>query len=284
MCTTEESEEEEKEVVMTKSKGRKENAVHLLKKPSERSARAAEKRRLLLRFLRTEIYTTPGVAAEVMGVGTRGSQATVTSMEKAGLVRRHRFTLVPGSAPQVVIGITTLGQSHAFDPDAGERTIDRVFHPERYNLALLHHQIILQQLRLHAEGFGMKEWLPGEMIRDIEKGSARPDSVLTTKNKVRVAVEVERTLKSRKRYEQIFKNHIAAIQLKNWDHVVFVSPDVDTSKRVQSMLFEKIPPGIHLARDAKSYFSFTTRQQFIAEVFRVDRKPDAPEIEVIEGL
>lgn len=260
------------------------NAVHLVKKPAERSARAAEKRRLLLRFLRTEIYTTPGVAAEVMGVGTRGSQATVTSMEKAGLVKRHRFTLVPGSAPQVVIGITTLGQSHAFDPDAGEHSVDRVFHPERHNLALLHHQIILQQLRLHAAAFGMNEWLPGDMLKGIEKGSARPDSVLTTKNKVRIAIEVERTLKSRKRYEQIFKNHVAAIQMKNWDHVIFVSPDVDTSKRVRAMLFEKIPPGIHLARDAKSYFSFTTQQQFIEEVTLIDRKLGIKEIGVIPDL
>ena len=68
----------------------------LIKDHAERTERAAEKRHALLRFLRDELYTTPAVAGEVIGVGERGARQTVLQMEKLGLVRRHVLPVLPG--------------------------------------------------------------------------------------------------------------------------------------------------------------------------------------------
>lgn len=211
--------------------------MSIIKDAHERAARAQEKRLALLRFLREEVYTTPPVAALVMRCGERAAQQTVTALERAGLVRRHRFTFMPGLPPIVLIGITDHGQGMAFDPAAGEQPADRVFEPGRYSLAYLHHTTAIQRLRIVSEQSSViKKWLPGEMLGAGKKHEKRPDAVLLTAGGARVAIEVERSLKSRKRYAAVLAGHLEAIQQKKWGRAVWVSPDQDFARRVRALV------------------------------------------------
>lgn len=202
-----------------------------------RMQRAQQKRQALLRFLREECYTTPHVAALVMGCGERAARQTVQAMERAGLVRRHVVQLAHAAPPLVLVGITDHGQAMAFDPDAGERVLDRTFEPGRYALATLAHTIDMQRLRVLAErGGAVRRWLPGDMLGAGRAHEKRPDAVLLTRRGVRVALEVERTLKSRKRYAAVLAGHIEAMRQGRWTYALWVSPSDAVSKRVRALV------------------------------------------------
>lgn len=209
----------------------------IITNPTERRERAADKRRALLRFLRDELYTTPSVAALVMQCGERAARQTVASMEKAGLVRRHIVPILPGLAPITIVAVTSHGQAMAFDPGAGESVSDRTFEVGRYSLVYLAHTLDIQRLRVQAVHSGrVSKWVPGEALGVGIKGVKRPDAVVLTSDKTRVAVEVERTIKNKKRYAGILASHLTAIRQGKWSRVVWTCPDRDTAARVAAIL------------------------------------------------
>jgi len=208
----------------------------VIQNPQERKQRAEQKRHDLLRFLRDELYTTPAVAGEVMQCGERAARQTIASMEKFNLVRRHVLQVLPGLPPITLVAITSHGQAMAFDVDT-EEVNDRIFEVGGYSLVYLSHKLDTQRLRLQAMQCGrVQKWLPGESLGKLTKNVKRPDAVLLTADKVRVAVEIERTIKNRKRYEGILSSHLTAIKQGKWNRVVWTSPDERISKRLQSLL------------------------------------------------
>lgn len=209
----------------------------VIQNPEERKQRAEQKRHALLRFLRDELYTTPAVAGEVMQCGERAARQTIASMEKFNLVRRHVLQVLPGLPPITLVAITSHGQAMTFNPDAGEEVNDRVFEVGGYSLVYLSHKLDTQRLRLQAMQSGrVTKWLPGETLGMLTKNVKRPDAVLLTADKVRVAVEIERTIKNKKRYAAILASHLTAIKQNKWNRVVWTSPDANISHRLEAIL------------------------------------------------
>lgn len=205
--------------------------------PQERNARAHEKRRALLRFLREEVYTAPEVAALVMRCQERAARQTIASMEKEGLVKRHDVKLMPRLPPVRIVAITSHGQGMAFDVNKGEEPSDRVFEVGRYNMVYLSHTLAIQQLRVHAEQSGVvKRWLPGEMLGAGKKGAKRPDAVVLTSSGKRVAVEIERSIKNRKRYLAILQGHLESIAQGKWNKAVWACPSSEVAARVEVLV------------------------------------------------
>ena len=203
----------------------------------ERFARAAEKRRLLLRFLREELYTTPKVAGLVMSVGERAARQTLAPMEAAGLIKRWPIQLFDGLQTITIVGITTMGQGHAFDP-ATEKVIDRAFDPARFSVMFLQHTLDIQRLRIEATASGhVKQWVNGDRLAAIKAGEKKPDAVCLTADAVRIAIEAERSIKSPKRYQAIVEGHLTAMHQGKWQRVVWTFPDANTMERVKAMVF-----------------------------------------------
>ena len=239
----------------------------LIKDHAERQERAAEKRHALLRFLRDELYTTPPVAAEVIGVGERGARQTVLQMEKLGLVRRHVLPVLPGFPPVTLIAITSHGQAMAFDPET-EEVKERTFEVGKYSLVYLAHTLDIQRLRIQTMATGrVTRWVPGESLGATIKNTKRPDALLLLNNS-RVAVEVERTIKNRKRYVGIVASHLTAIKQGKWQKVVWTSPDESTRRRLE-VIIKSIKhadiAGIstQLTPEHFSRLCFTTHEQFV---------------------
>ena len=171
----------------------------IITNPAERAQRAEAKRVALLRFLRDELYTNQATASLVMGVGERAGRQTVAAMEAAGLVRRQAVAVLPGLPPVNLVSITPHGQAMAFDP-ASETVSDRTFEPGKYSLVHLAHRLDTQRLRVEAMQSGrVQKWVPGEALGKAAKNIKRPDALLLTVDKTRIAVEVERSIKNRKR-------------------------------------------------------------------------------------
>ncbi len=194
----------------------------LISDPKARAEATANKRRAVLRFLRDETWSVPDVLAQVAGITSRqGIHSTLKAMERDDLVKYHSLPIA-GRRDLPIWGITSHGL--AFSWDEAEEIEDRPrFEPSRLSLSRVPHQIDLQRARLAAEAAGWTDWQRGERLGF--NPPIRPDALVTTAKGVRVAIEVERTIKTRQRYQQILGSHLEAIRAQHWLGVIYLTPE-----------------------------------------------------------
>lgn len=194
--------------------------------------RAARKRSTLLRFLRDESWSNLPNLAGVAGMSQSATFKTLGQMERDGLLQRHKVTELRLS----LWGITPQGLAFAWDD---EETMEPRphFEPSKLSVVTIHHYLNIQRARLAAERAGWSDWLPGNRLpKDIKK---RPDAVATTPAGQRIAVELERSVKTIKRYEAIFAIYLQAIKHGDYAMVHYVCPDAAFAPRL-SRLFQLI--------------------------------------------
>lgn len=201
--------------------------------PKERKERTAAKRRAILRLLRDEIYTTREVVQELLGVAPTPAKMTLSAMVRDGLLRMEQVQCPNGWKP-FLWGITAHGQAFAFDE--GEQPMDRVFEPGRVGLTVVRHTIIIQLMRLRAERHGWRNWQSGDRLAKWEKDQGRPDAITTSPSGESIAVEVELSMKTTKRYESVLFDRLRQIKAGNFAKVVWLSPDEHASKRLESIV------------------------------------------------
>lgn len=200
----------------------------------QRAERAKEKRMKILRFLRDELYTTPGVLSSLLECGPRAVRQTLAAMERDKLISRAGIKFMTQLPPVTVVGITPHGQAMALDLAAGE-TIRPHYNPAHANLRLLQHTIDLQLLRIQSAS-KWTHWINADLLQRAVAGSKKPDAICLSSAGKRIAVECERHVKSRQRYEIFLSAHVGAIRKKKWDKVVIACPSQDLANRVHAVL------------------------------------------------
>ena len=200
---------------------------------TEREARIAEKRLLVLRFLREEIWSS----AENLGLLLRLSHrqnihSTLVALERMEIVRRATVPVV--GRRLTLWGITAHGQGLAAAD--GEEVFANTFEPSKVPTSVAVHILDVQRLRLAAEASGWLLWQNGDRIERWTAGKKRPDAWATDPAGRRVAVECERTLKSVKRYGVILGDWLQAIRQGQVNRVIWVSPSVVIADRVRRIL------------------------------------------------
>ncbi|MDQ2131566.1 MobC family replication-relaxation protein [Leclercia adecarboxylata] len=194
----------------------------LISDPKLRHEAAERKRSVILRFLRDEIWSSANILAVVADL--RSPQAihkTLTQLERDGMLRRHRFPIA-GRVHLTVWGITPHGLAYAWE--SGEQYEDRPrFEPSKLVLARIPHQTEMQEARLKAEASGWTDWLRGERLG--LRQAIRPDALAVSPKGLKVAIELERTIKTRQRYQVIMREHLMAVRAGRWQVVVYISPD-----------------------------------------------------------
>lgn len=198
---------------------------------ADRMAAQATKRRRLLAWLRLEIWTTPAIAGDVMGVTDRRTiRDTLAAMSRDGLIALDEIEIPLGVLK--VLGITMDGQSAA----AGlERDmIGSAYERGRIGLTVLDHTLDLQTLKLSCLRAGWKNWNKP----DSKKwGKAyRPDAIAVTPDGVVVCIECERTIKTKKRYATIFSNHVTGLGKKAFSHVIYAAPTPEKARNIERLL------------------------------------------------
>ncbi len=194
----------------------------LISDPAERAQKSQEKRRALLRFLRDETWSVADVLAQVAGVASRQAiHKTLMQMEREELIKRHSLPNA-GRVSLTAWGITPHGLAYSWDE--GEDYEDRPhFEPSRLALSRVPHQVDLQLARLAAEAAGWSGWVRGERLGF--KPVIRPDAITTSPKGALVAIEIERTIKTRKRYQAIIRDHLTQIRQGEWQVVFYLTPD-----------------------------------------------------------
>ena len=116
----------------------------------QRAERVLQKRRVLLRFLREEIWTDHRNLGELLGVNPAATYRTIAALEKMEIIRVGRIPIVGGQV--ALVGITHHGQGLAADPC--DQIVEKVFTPSRISATYLRHTLDTQLLRIKAERVG----------------------------------------------------------------------------------------------------------------------------------
>lgn len=199
-----------------------------------RQARIAEKRRTILRFLREEVWTTAELVAGLLEFTTRApAYQTLKAMERDGLLRSHIAELAYGRKVSLW-GLTPHGLAFAFDDDEPLQEVS-IFQPSRVSVSQMSHKVELQQLHIRALRCGWTSWTDGHNLNML-KGDKIPDAVAVTASGERVAVELERTVKSAKRYYDIVVSYTLRRKAHGWQEVRYYCPDEAIRRRVEQRI------------------------------------------------
>lgn len=190
----------------------------LIKSPSERMARQAERHRQVLQFLRDETWTSPQILIRHLDCSPASVTKTMGQLEQQGQVIRH---VVP-ELRKTLWGITSHGLAFAWADDEAMQ-IRPHFEPSKLAPVAVAHHLDIQMARLQAEKRGWTGWVPGDRL---PAGLAkRPDAVAVDPQGNRIAIEIERHVKTLKRYEAVFAIYLQSIKRGEYAAVHYICPD-----------------------------------------------------------
>lgn len=189
---------------------------------AEKLARSQSKRDLVLKFLsKGEVYLTTDVACELLGLSRPTALATLKKLEALGCLKAEAMMIPWNDHPRntVLFGITPTGLAHVgADPTAP------VFEPGRTNPLYVQHHRQCQLLHVRALTLDWR-WISERTLRDKNvKLTKIPDAIGLDPDGKRVALELERTVKSNKRYAQIQEQYLADLKKGKIDRVAYVCP------------------------------------------------------------
>ena len=184
---------------------------------AEINARAQAKEQTVLDFLASgEVWTTTQILAPLLGLSLRRAFDQVQRMERDGLLVTEKIELGRGVT---LCGITAQGLAYSTHPRAAETAR---FEPGRVSESFVHHHIDTQRARLQAEAAGWT-WEAGKLL--YARGWHKvPDALATSPTGERVAIEIERTIKTPLRYSQIIPQALRDIKAGHYGRVQYLSP------------------------------------------------------------
>lgn len=182
---------------------------------AEKMQMAEAKKTAILAFLASgEVYTTLPILMLLLKKSESTLRRTVELMVKEKLLRLEALEV--GSKKVVLIGIT----------DHGVGMADRAglcpsFASGKTNPAYVTHHLLTQETRIKAVNSGGTDWLPGRALRNKSYLKV-PDALYVMDGKT-IAVEVERNIKTPKRYAEVVSNYLQEMSKKSWTEVHYIT-------------------------------------------------------------
>ena len=227
-------------------------AGQLISDPKERAERAAEKERFILEWLADFVYSTTDVLGLVLELNPSATLSALRRLERKGYIIRDEIP-VYGRIVLPIWGITTTGLMAYLTPKDIETKKLRYYQKGRVALSSLQHEMDVQRVALlceQPEKYNSQYWTTN---RDLpwpsKKGDPRwpvyPDGLMNVPTKgdenklAAIAVEVERTRKTPKRYVQILKGHATNISQGRYCGVIYFCLDQQAADSLRA-LFKRI--------------------------------------------
>lgn len=191
----------------------------------EKQSRADAKRELILQFLaRGEVFSTVAILSRVISASPSSTTRTLDYLVRDNALKSERHVIQCRHSH--IYGITAHGLGLV-----GKFNV-RHFELGKTNTSYIPHHIDTQIARLNAEENSWENWQPGKLLygQNLEKV---PDALATNPVEKRVAIEIERHIKTPKRYSEIISAHLQAITQKRWAEVHYLCPS-DLHKKVEA--------------------------------------------------
>ncbi|QRN37480.1 MobC family replication-relaxation protein [Pectobacterium carotovorum] len=204
----------------------------------ERRERHCEKIQILLNFLKEETYSD--FKTLMLLFDYKNHKPLYLLLAKAidtGLIQKHEINT--RMVKTTLWGITNDGLSVVATPH--EDGFPARFEPSKVTGWTLIQRLDRQLARLLLEKKGAYGWLSGadSTFRSRYEVYHRPAGVITLPDGTVIAVETERHLKTKARYQSIITNHLLARSQKHWMYVFYIVPD-SQKKLALELLFNSI--------------------------------------------
>lgn len=239
----------------------------------------AQKQSKILEWLKTEIYSSPEILALVLGLSHRQSlHKVLVTMQGHGLIRHAKVPVVGGH--QTLWGITEHGQVLACDLSKNETPSGRVFEPGRVSALRLRHILGLQKMKWQTLQAGWTGWKNCDRgvkpQRKSEKLRHRPDALVIDPSGRIIAVELELTFKTVKRYaEEVIQSHARQIYVEQkYQHVLWVCPTGEDVQRMRNLLRQSTQWLRERQSVAVKQLDAYKQQSGVTHVFRVGTADD----------
>lgn len=109
---------------------------------------------------------------------------------------------------------------------------DTPWEPSKTNPLFVPHQIAIQKVRVRAEQLGWGNWKPARSLMRLGLPKL-PDAEAVTPDGQSVAIEVEREIKTDKRYEAVVGAYVAQMKAdQRWVRVDYLCPDANFAARL----------------------------------------------------
>ncbi len=214
------------------------NSQFLIKDKTQQKLRIAEKRSLILEWLKSEGHSNSEILSQVIGLKRQGADAALKAMMRDGLVRSEE--LGTGYKLETIYGLTP--HAAALMSDFVNNQLVNYFEPGRVSAWTLQHSLSIQRLRLYLESQGWTSWKSDRQCkREGHHGQwlKVPDAIATNPDGQTVAIEVERSYKSLKRYPDIIAGYLQMLKLQQVQAVNYYCVGQCTSTKMQQ-IFQSI--------------------------------------------
>lgn len=197
--------------------------------PSQARDRMNANRQKILRFLNQEKYSTAAILQQIIGLKNKASVCKILrKMEEENLVKKYQFTgyiVLWGNTPNSI----------AATDNSNEKITDwSYFEPSKINLKSLDHQLDIQQIHAACMKKNIK-FEPGRMLGSRSNADKIPDGIITIGN-IKIAVEAERQIKSKRRYDAVIYNYLKAVKADQYNHILYISPDINMCQKVKKVI------------------------------------------------
>jgi DNA-binding PadR family transcriptional regulator len=224
----------------------------------------------ILKFLRVETCSTPEVIQSLLKQGS--VQASYQILNRMVALRFLTKTTIPVISGRAVLlyGITNHGLAYAWDLHEIP-TRRPTFQPSKISTFTLQHRLDIQKIHISAERYGWVDWRDGSQLGFRENQQKIPDAVAVSTANEMVAFEIEREIKSAKRYKQIFVSHLLGRKKGFWSSIFYLCPTIDMAKRLRRK-FELLGSvdfngkKIQLTNEHLQHFQFYGYEEFIKKM------------------
>lgn len=225
--------------------------------------RAQSKRRLVLGFLASgEVWTTIEIVCMILQTARPAALSTLRQLERA---KEITLGIVDNGVRRITVaGITSHGLAVA--GQFGGRGFDGT---ASINPAYISHHIDTQRARLMAEAAGWRNWKPGKVL--YSTGFLKvPDALASTTDGKIVSIEIERHIKTPKRYAESVAAILQDIKAQRYQEVHYLSPSC------QADLIRRALENVKTIKVAGEYVEITERHRARFKYFNLAEWPPAP--------
>ena len=161
----------------------------------------------------------------------------LSKVEGMGLIHKH--ILISRTMKISLWGITSDGLAVVLTPD--DALFPARFEPSKITGWTLEHHLDNQAARIILEQKGASGWINGDRTTFLSRyqTSHRPDGLITLPGGTVIAIETERRLKTKARYQSIIASHLLARTRNVWIYIFYIVPDPQ-KKRGLDRLFDSI--------------------------------------------
>jgi hypothetical protein len=215
---------------------------NLISSKVERDRVRTEKERKILFFLLEERFSITPVLAQLLKMTPNGTQRILNRMEAQEMIKAHTIDFELSAWSQKIWGLTPKGLLLVNDKNESIK----FFEVGRIKPITMMHSLALQRAKAIALGCGWNNWISStKMLQSANLSRTTwmqvPDAVAMSPKRRKIAIELERTVKTPKRYVEILANYAEMLSSGIIVEVIYICPE-NIAKRLERLFFriEKI--------------------------------------------